>query len=156
MAQLQELLDRIWEDYARVNPQARAIVDLLASRGESIVNDHIAFRTNHFTVLVNTLKSIPSLEALSDLLKDNGFALNSGGGEIKGSADVFLKQSSTLASEISVQFTDGTYMIPGCYYEFARRYPMSDGRLFQGFVTRSADHISRARTSDLERCRGHQ
>ena len=197
MAQLQELLDRIWEDYTRVNPQARAIVDMLASRGESIVNDHIAFRTfddprvgvdalvapfvqfgyelkdtydfsekklsaryyehhdeglpkvfisemrtaefspglrdavtglvdkvsdneiqawgfpvsgrpwpvsyavyeklrsesayagwlaawgfraNHFTVLVNALKSIPSLEALSELLKDNGFALNSRGG----------------------------------------------------------------------------
>jgi hypothetical protein len=31
--------------------------------------------------------------------------------------------------------------IPTCYYEFARRYPLADGRLYQGFVAASADRI---------------
>ena len=42
------------------------------------------FRANHFTVLVNELKSIGSLEELNLLLKQSGFPLNSVGGEIKG------------------------------------------------------------------------
>jgi len=256
--QLQELLEQLWGDYVRVNPQARAIWNLLESKGEQVMNDHIAFRTyddsriginavaatfiqlgyepkdtyafeqkklsarhfehpdqrmpkvfiselqtaefsdelrdavqglvdqikdeqirrwdfpvlgrpwqvshatyermrqeseyaawlaawgfraNHFTILVNAFKSIDSLEQLNELLQDNGFALNRSGGDIKGSPEVFLEQSSTLASEVPVQFSDGTFTIPGCYYEFARRHTMPDGKLFQGFVARSADRI---------------
>jgi hypothetical protein len=42
---------------------------------------------------------------------------------------------------VKVDFSDGAQYIPGCYYEFARRFPMPDGRLFRGFVTGSADKI---------------
>ncbi len=45
MSQLHDLLDRLWQDYATLNPQAQAIHDMLTQRGEKIVNDHIAFRT---------------------------------------------------------------------------------------------------------------
>ena len=31
--------------------------------------------------------------------------------------------------------------IPSCYYEFARRYPLPSGEVFQGFVPESADTI---------------
>lgn len=258
MSDLELLLNRLWEDYVAINPQARAIHDLLGGRGETIVNDHIAlrtfddtrvnvevlatpfiqlgyqpreryefpekklrarhyehpapylpkvfiselkladfspglrekveallgqmepelpqhwdfpvsgrpwkiayaeyealraeseyaawmaafgFRANHFTVLVNALRSFASLQELNDFLKQNGFELNTSGGEIKGSAAQFLEQSSTLASKTTVEFTDGPRVIPGCYYEFARRYPLEDGTLFSGFVTQSADKI---------------
>jgi len=35
----------MWDDYARLNPRAKAVHDLLTARGERVVNDHIAFRT---------------------------------------------------------------------------------------------------------------
>lgn len=99
------------------------------------------FRANHFTVFVNALKSIGSLQELNALLKAQGFPLNTEGGEIKGSPEVFLEQSSTLAPDVEIAFQDGVYPVPGCYYEFARRYPLPDGALFQGFVAKSADKI---------------
>jgi hypothetical protein len=258
MATVQELLDRLWQDYSTLNPQARAIHDLLKGRGEKVVNDHIAlrtfahpavgldalaapfvqfgyqpkgeyvftekklfarhfehpdeslprvfiselkigefpeslakivgslvgqmqidlprrwdfpvagrpwkvsfadyetlraqseyaawmaawgFRANHFTVLVNALKTFKSLAELNTFLKQNGFPLNSSGGEIKGSREVYLEQSSTLADQSEAPFTDGTHRIPCCYYEFAHRHPMADGRLYGGFVEKSADKI---------------
>ncbi len=99
------------------------------------------FRANHFTVLVNALKTFPDLQSLNLFLKAEGFPLNAAGGEIKGSPDIFLEQSSTLAGEADVAFRDGMHRIPGCYYEFARRFPMPDGKVFQGFNSKSADKI---------------
>lgn len=252
------LLDRLWEDYAALNPQAGAIHQLLTDQGERVVNDHIAlrtfgdrrvnidrmasafvamgyrkageyrfeekkldakhyehpdatlprvfiselrlgdcsellrkkveglleelpatlpgspdfvvagrpwaltfadyqtladeseyagwlaafgFRANHFTVLVNALQKFNTLQTLNVFLKTQGFQLNSSGGEIKGTPDDLLEQSSTLADMVPVHFNDGVHVIPGCYYEFARRYPLPDGRLFGGFIARSADKI---------------
>lgn len=99
------------------------------------------FRPNHFTVFINDLKKFNNIEKLNDFLKSKGFKLNSAGGEIKGTPEEYLEQSSTMASRIPVQFTDGTYEIPGCYYEFAKRYPLDNGILYQGFIAKSADKI---------------
>ncbi|MFB6346740.1 MAG: DUF1338 domain-containing protein [bacterium] len=99
------------------------------------------FRANHFTVDVNALDKYSNLEDLNRFLKDNGIELNDRGGEIKGSPDVYLEQSSTKAPEVEVDFNDGTYEEPFCYYEFAKRYEKPDGELFQGFVADSADKI---------------
>ncbi len=99
------------------------------------------FRANHFTVSVNSLKKFTTLESVNTLLKQNGFILNLSGGEIKGTPGELLQQSSTMADIIKVQFTDGIYEIPSCYYEFALRYKGSDGRLFGGFIAGSADKI---------------
>jgi hypothetical protein len=99
------------------------------------------FRPNHFTVLVNKLKTFNELSELNQYLKANGYKLNEAGGEIKGSASVYLEQSSTLAATIKHRFSDGELTIPSCYYEFAKRYEMADGKLYQGFVAKSADKI---------------
>lgn len=99
------------------------------------------FCANHFTVNVNALKTFKNLEDLNSFLKSNNFQLNSSGGEIKGDPSVFLEQSSTLAGKIKVKFNDGTHEIPSCYYEFAKRYPLPSGELYQGFVEKSADKI---------------
>jgi len=45
MPTLNDLLTRLWDDYAGLNPQAKAIHSLLAQRGETVHNDHIALRT---------------------------------------------------------------------------------------------------------------
>ena len=99
------------------------------------------FCANHFTVYFNSLNNYNELEELNSYLKQNNFTLNSSGGEVKGSPEVFLEQSSTMANEIDVQFVDGNFKIPSCYYEFAKRYKQTDGSIYQGFVASSADKI---------------
>lgn len=257
-ASLSELFASLWKEYADINPQANRIQDLLRSRGENVMNDHIAFRTlnwpgltidemaapftacgyreqgryvfmdkhltakhwqhpdpewpkifisqlewthlsagsqsllmrlanavkpqalhprplcvlgrpwslalgeyqalareseyaswlaafgfqaNHFTVAAHRLKSFASLLDLDLFLKSQGFALNSAGGEIKGSPAEGLEQSSTWAAPVRVGFVDGTISVPGCYYEFAWRFKRADGSLFHGFLEKSADKI---------------
>jgi len=96
---------------------------------------------NHFTVNVNKLKAFETLEDLNAFLEKNNYKLNASGGKIKGSAEVFLEQSSTMADELDLEFSDGNHKVPSCYYEFAKRYPMASGELYQGFVAGSADKI---------------
>lgn len=105
------------------------------------------YRPNHFTVFVNDLTKFDSLSILNDYLKSHGFKLNNSGGEIKGSKEVLLEQSSTLANNIEVEFSDGKLTIPACYYEFAKRYAGKDGNLYQGFVAASADKIFESTSS---------
>jgi hypothetical protein len=92
-------------------------------------------------VFVNVLRKYSDLRQLNEFLKSRGFVLNASGGEVKGAKDVCLEQSSTLANNIAVAFCDGTLTIPACYYEFAKRYPLPTGELYQGFVAASADKI---------------
>lgn len=99
------------------------------------------YRPNHFTVFINHLKKFSDILVLNDYLKQQGFKLNASGGEVKGSKEVCLEQSSTLANNIEVNFDDGKMTIPACYYEFAKRYPLKSGKLYQGFVAASADKI---------------
>lgn len=99
------------------------------------------FRPNHFTVSINALKNFNRIEKLNDFLKNKGFKLNASGGEIKGTPEELLEQSSTMAEHLPVKFKQGTYNIPACYYEFAKRYQMSDGKIYTGFIAKSADKI---------------
>lgn len=99
------------------------------------------YRANHFTVSVNHLTQFKTIAAVNQKLKDAGIALNTTGGEIKGSAEVLLEQSSTLADKINVEFSDKEMEIPSCFYEFAYRYHKPDGELYTGFVAASADKI---------------
>ncbi|MEI6576346.1 MAG: DUF1338 domain-containing protein [Bacteroidota bacterium] len=96
---------------------------------------------NHFTVSVNNLHHFNSLEKVNDFLKQHGFALNDSGGEIKGTPEELLEQSSTKSGIVSIDFTEGSYEIPSAYYEFARRYADQNGQLYSGFIAKSADKI---------------
>jgi hypothetical protein len=40
-----------------------------------------------------------------------------------------------------LKIVEGLKEIPGCYYEFAKRYPDADGKLYSGFIAKSADKI---------------
>lgn len=99
------------------------------------------FCANHFTVSVNHLKKYDSIQEVNTFLKANGFLLNDAGGEIQGTPEELLEQSSIRAGMVRFMFTEGEKEIPGCYYEFARRYPDSDGKLYSGFIAKSADKI---------------
>jgi hypothetical protein len=99
------------------------------------------FRANHFTVSINSLIKFNTIQGVNELLKKNGFILNNSGGEIKGSHEDLLQQSSTIADKVKVGFVEGFFEVPCCYYEFAKRYPDSTGKLYSGFVAKSADKI---------------
>lgn len=99
------------------------------------------YRANHFTVSINHLANFETIEAVNASLKESGFELNTSGGEIKGSPEVLLEQSSTLADHANVVFSDGEFSVPSCFYEFALRYSKPDGEIYTGFVAASADKI---------------
>lgn len=107
------------------------------------------FRANHFTVNVNALRTFKSLQELNLFLKENGFVLNEEGGEIKGTPYEMLEQSSTIANKVEIELADGKYTLPGCYYEFALRYHMSNGKLYSGFIAASADKIFESTNSAM-------
>ncbi|MBI2711923.1 MAG: DUF1338 domain-containing protein [Bdellovibrio sp.] len=98
---------------------------------------------NHFTVSFNSLKTFQDLQALNSFLKTNGLVLNSAGGEIKGTPEELLEQSSTEARKIPWTFSGGASdSIMGCYYEFARRYLIPGTQnFFNGFIPKSANKI---------------
>lgn len=45
MTPLSKLFDRLWADYLQTTPHATRVHGLLAARGETVVNDHVALRT---------------------------------------------------------------------------------------------------------------
>ena len=99
------------------------------------------FRANHFTVSINALKKYDNIAKVNEFLTKNGFLLNTSGGAIKGTPADLLQQSSTIADTVKVNFIEGTFDVPCCYYEFAQRYPDENGDLYNGFVASSADKI---------------
>lgn len=99
------------------------------------------FSANHFTVSVNKLTTFKNIIEVNDFFKLNGFLMNDSDGEPKGTAEQFLEQSSIKAGIILTKFAEGTYEIPACYYEFAMRYKMPNGKFYSGFIANSADKI---------------
>lgn len=102
----------------------------------------IGIRPNHFTISVNGLDKHLEVEDVLRVVEEIGYTVNDSGGRVKGSPEVLLEQGSTMADRLSQPFAGGEeHIVPTCYYEFAKRYPDSDGKLFDGFVAASADKI---------------
>lgn len=58
-AELTAFFDGLWQDYITVAPLAARIVKLFAAEGESVINDHVAFRTmSHSAIRLSVLESI--------------------------------------------------------------------------------------------------
>ena len=94
------------------------------------------------TVNVNALRTLGSIEEVIELLLENQYTLNEVGGRIKGTPADLLIQASTIADQISFEFSDAIISdVPSCFYEFAFRLPDSNGELFQGFVPNNANAI---------------
>ena len=102
----------------------------------------MGYQANHFTVSVNSLRTLGSIEELIELLIEQNYHLNEVGGYIKGTPKDLLVQASTIADRIHFEFSDGLASdVPSCFYEFAYRFNDSDGQLFQGFVPNNANAI---------------
>ncbi len=125
------LLELSFADY-QVLAQESEYASWLAAHG---------YGANHFTVNVNQLNTFTEVKQVNDHLREAGFTINEAGGEVKGSPEVLLEQSSTMADKVPVAFIEGTEIVPGGFYEFAKRYSMANGELYTGFVAASADKI---------------
>jgi hypothetical protein len=124
------------------NPLSYEVYNRLREESEYAAWFYVfGFRVNHFTVSINSLKKYNNIISVNELLKKNGFRLNTSGGEIKGTPADLLQQSSTIADVVRAEFIEGSFDVPCCYYEFAQRYSDSKGQLYNGFVAKSADKI---------------
>jgi hypothetical protein len=102
----------------------------------------MGYQANHFTVNVNALQTLESVEEVIELLLEHQYQLNEVGGRIKGTPADLLVQASTIADQKTFEFSDGAVSaIPSCFYEFAHRFNDSNGQLFQGFVPNNANAI---------------
>ncbi len=102
----------------------------------------IGLGANHFTVSINHLTHLNDIESVNTLLLDKGYTLNTVGGLVKGTPEVFLEQSSTMADKMDFVFSGGeSKPIPTCFYEFAIRHKQADGTLFDSFIEGNADKI---------------
>jgi hypothetical protein len=99
------------------------------------------FRANHFAIKVNELKNFKSLQEVNAFVKTNGYIMNTAAGEIYGTPEELLEQSATKSEIISLEFANGVYEVPACFYEFTRRYPDENGKLYSGFIAANADKI---------------
>ena len=55
----QDIFERLWQDYITQNPASKKVYELLTREGETIVNDHIAFRTfNHPLIGIDALAKV--------------------------------------------------------------------------------------------------
>ena len=100
------------------------------------------YRANHFAIKVNALKGFHTLQEVNTFVKQNGYAMNtSSGNEIYGKPEELLEQSATRAEKRLVDFSDGAFEIPSCFYEFTLRYPDENGKLYSGFKAANADKI---------------
>jgi hypothetical protein len=124
------------------NPLSYETFKLLRKESEYAAWFYVfGFRANHFTVSINSLRKYDNIYKVNELLREYGFLLNSSGGEVKGTPDDLLQQSSTMADIVKVSFLEGEFEVPACYYEFAQRFPDSSGHLYSGFIAKSADKI---------------
>ena len=102
---------------------------------------------NHFTISVHLMKQMRTLNEVNDFVESLGIELNQDNGKIKGSAEVLLEQSSTVADPVLFKFADNQkHNVPYAFIEFARRYPLNQKVIqwqdfFQGFVEGNADRI---------------
>ena len=99
------------------------------------------YGANHFTISINQLKRYNTIEKINRFVTEHGYTLNSSGGVVKGSPELYFEQSSTMAGRLPLEFSDGMHEATTCYYEFAKRYKQPDGSLFSGFIVSSADKI---------------
>lgn len=120
-----------WDEYQSLRAESEYAAWLLT----------LGFHANHFTLDMNALSKHKNWADLFKFMTQLKISMNTEGGLVKGTPSVYLEQASTLADEISLEFDQGAKFVKTCFYEFAKRYPLADGSLYQGFVTDNANKI---------------
>lgn len=131
-----------WRGRLWVAPSYQDYQTLLAESEYAAWLSIIGLRCNHFTISLNALKTITDVEQMNQFIETLGYSINASGGRVKGSPEVLLEQSSTLASRAEFEFAgQQKETVTTCYYEFAKRYLDKHNKLYEGFVAASADKI---------------
>ncbi len=133
-----------WDFFVPLRPWKPSFSDYKTLYNESAYAAWVVafgFRPTHFAVGINSFNQYASLKTFNLHLKKCGFSLNTATGEIQGTKKSLLEQSSLEAAIHLVDFSEGTYPIKGTYYEFAKRYHMPNGNLFNGFQRESAENL---------------
>lgn len=121
-----------WDDYNTLMAESEYGAWLLA----------IGVRVNHFTVSINHLRTTSAIHEVLERVKSAGYQVNTVGGEVKGTPESLLEQSSTMADRQVFEFSGGDlHEIPTCFYEFAKRHADNQGVVYQGFIEANADKI---------------
>ena len=137
-----------WEDYKYLRNESEYAAWTIFNR----------YYLNHFTVSVHNLpERANTIEKFNEFVLQHGVTLNDAGGQCKISRDGKLKQSSSVAQLLNVEFqtrSGGTIeqKISGSYVEFAERQvlpqyehlPQSNiarQHRREGFETKNADKI---------------
>ena len=104
---------------------------------------------NHFAASMHF--SHPHFQQLDDLnafLRDKlNITLNTIDGEIKGSREMGIRQSSTLAPSQKIALSDGEIMIPSQFMEFVWRFSMNEKNpvywddYYTGFIAKNANRV---------------
>lgn len=86
---------------------------------------------NHFTVSIHLMKNFKSLSDFNSFIQTNlGIKMNTSGGSlIKGTPEVMLEQSATLAEEVLTPFQECFKKIPYAFVEFAYRHPLQESKM---------------------------
>ena len=76
----------------------------------------MGYQANHFTVSVNSLRTLASIQEVIELLIEQNYRLNQVGGYIKGTSKDLVVQASTIADRIHFEFSDGLASdVPSCF-----------------------------------------
>jgi hypothetical protein len=104
-------------------------------------------KVNHFGVSIHLKPDYKSLREFNQRISHSNFAkLNNFAGEIKGSKDCGIEQSSTLGHEIEVECADDKIKVCDCFMEFVWRFPVKEKPqvwedYFTGFIPKNADNV---------------
>lgn len=127
--ELKIFFDNLWKDYSKINPQALQIHNLLEGLGETIENDHIAFRTfNHKKI---------DISVFAELIEPLGY-------QRKGEYEFPRKKLKAAHFENSISGTPKIFVSELVLEEF------SEG--LQSTVADLVDQVSEAKTKTLEFC----
>ena len=103
-------------------------------------------KINHFGLSIHHLEGEQNLLAFNKNIHAIGIALNAQGGEIKGSKQYGIEQSSTLGKNISITLDKASIEVRDSFLEFVWRYPIKPNpRLwsdyFTGFIPYNANSV---------------
>ena len=111
----------------------------------------MGYQANHFTVSVNSLRTLGSIEEVIELLIEQNYHLNEVGGYIKGTQKDLLVQASTLADRIHFEFSDGLVSdVPSCFYELRTDLMTQTDNSFRGLCRIMPTRFLRALTGSRE------
>ena len=139
---IQELWSRPWglpttRDYLAVKEENQLLAWVLL-HGRKV---------NHFGVSIHLNPRYQSLEGFNiDIIGSKFVKLNNFAGEIKGSKECGIEQSSTLGREELTPTADGEVMANNCFIEFVWRFPINDnpaywGDYYTGFIPKNANNV---------------